>query len=45
MGHKYRYKIIIENKGELDMDNVTLKLKGGEGISIASSDESTAISP
>lgn len=42
-GHKYRYKIIIENKGELDMDNVTLKLKGGEGISIASSDESAFI--
>lgn len=42
-GHKYRYQIVIENKGELDMDNVTLKLKGGEGISIAAADESAFI--
>lgn len=42
-GHKYRYQIVIENKGELDMDNVTVKLKGGEGISIASSNESAFI--
>ena len=42
-GHKYRYKIVVENKGELDMDNVTLKLKGGEGIGIAAADESAFI--
>ncbi|MDE6031333.1 MAG: hypothetical protein K2G32_06920, partial [Oscillospiraceae bacterium] len=32
-GHKYRYQIVIENKGELDMDNGTVQLRGGEGIS------------
>lgn len=34
-GHKYRFNLTVENKGDLPMENVNLSIKGSEGIIIA----------
>jgi hypothetical protein len=36
-GHKYRYTVYIENKGETDMENVQVNIKSGEGITLIES--------
>lgn len=34
-GHKYRFNLTVDNKGDLPMENVNLSIKGSEGIIIA----------
>ena len=33
-GRKYRYSIYIENKGDIDMEDVRVTVKGGDGINV-----------
>ena len=42
-GHKYRYNITVENKGDLAMENVNLTIKSSDGIIIAEGSDTAFI--
>lgn len=42
-GQKYNYTLNIENKGEIDMDSVSVKIKSGDEITILSASDSAFI--
>lgn len=42
-GHKYRFNITVENKGDLPMENINIGIKGSEGIIVAEGSDTAYI--
>lgn len=42
-GHRYKYYLIIENTGTVDMENVRINMKGSEGIIFVNATDSTFV--
>lgn len=42
-GHKYRFNITVENKGDLAMENVNIGVKGSEGLIVAEGSDAAYI--